>query len=711
MSERRERMRDMLRNARQAAEERRRREAALDESGFQRPPQVNSEQDPDVERFTQDIAQRIRGGAPMSADTMTDRPTMGTLVGNHAERHLPGMPDSPEEPEALPIGKKELDKARETLNRYRMGKAVFDHRTVENEKWWRMQHLQYTSKDIKRVTDTPSGWLFNTLANKHADAMDNYPTMSVLPREAGDRMDAEALSSVLPVILEQCDFESTYDTQWQYKLKGGTAVYGVFWDNEKLNGLGDVDIRGVSALNLYWEPRIDDIQDSRNLFYVYSMDNEDLVDMWPQLKGKVGGKDFATVEYAYEDGADEHDKSSVIDWYYKKRVNGRTVLHFCKFCGDVVLESTENNPETRETGLYNHGRYPFVMDIMYKIEGSPAGFGYIDVMKGVMTRIDRLQNAITENALEAVNTRWFIRDGASINEEEFKDHSNKLVHVAGEVSDQNVRMIDAPNINSNYINVLNNYITELKEVAGNRDVNAGGASGVTAASAIAALQEAGSKISRDMIKASYRAYAQVCYLVIECIRQFYTEARTFRITGDDGQQSFIQFSNARIAPQNNGMYGQEASRVPIFDVVVRAQKASPYSKLTQNELAKELLGMGFFNPANADVALAALNMMDFDGKAELMKGIEKNGTMYDKYMALQQQTAKLAQIVDQEHGSHILDSMVQEGLIDGGAAQVQQPGGIGGGAPAQTDGLGNLKSEHKLVEDARNRTQEGASPR
>ena len=37
--------------------------------------------------------------------------------------------------------------------------------------------------------------------------------------------------------------------------------------------------------------------------------------------------------------------------------------------------------------------------------------------------------------------------------------------------------------------------------------------GVTAASAIAALQEAGSKLSRDMIKAGYRAFGQVCYLV------------------------------------------------------------------------------------------------------------------------------------------------------------------------------------------------------
>ncbi len=691
------------RNAVQAAQEKEIRERAMDEAGQKRPPLENS-------------MTELQGMT--TADVMTERLGTAALNGNRAENAdaergayvRAEMPERAEED--LPIGKKELDKAREILNKYRAGKALFDQRIVENEKWWRMRHLQYTSKHIQRETDTPSGWLFNTLANKHADAMDNYPTLSVLPREASDRQDAETLGSVIPVILEQCDFESTYDEAWQYKLKSGTAVYGVFWDTRKQNGLGDVDIRRVDVLNLYWEPRISKLQESKNLFYVYLEDDETLEAMYPQLKGKVGGKDFSTVEYAYEDAADETGKSTVIDWYYKKYVNGRTVLHFCKFCGDTVLASTENDESTRDRGLYDHGEYPFVMDIMYRIEGSPAGFGYVDVMKGVMTRIDRLQNAITENAMEAVNTRWFIRDSASINEEEFEDHSNKLVHVAGEVSDANVKMIEAPSISGNYITILNNYIQELKEVSGNRDANSGGAAGVTAASAIAALQEAGSKISRDVIKGSYRAFQKICYLIIENIRQFYTERRTFRVIGDDGEQKFVELSNARLAPRGDDLYGIESSRKPVFDVVVRAQKQSQYSKMSQNELAKEFFGMGFFNPQNADIALATLGMMDFDGKAEVMRNIEKNGTMYTRFMALQQQTAKLAQIVDRDHGSHILESMVQERLIDGGfAQQAAGPQPMVPGRQVQTDTMGNLKEEPKLVENARARVQEGASPR
>ena len=107
-----------------------------------------------------------------------------------------------------------------------------------------------------------SGWLFNSVANKHADAMDNYPEPAVLPREEQDKADAEQLSKILPVILEYNDFEDTYSDSWWYKLKSGTAVYGVLWNPEKENGLGDIDVKKIDILNCFWEPGVQDIQDS-----------------------------------------------------------------------------------------------------------------------------------------------------------------------------------------------------------------------------------------------------------------------------------------------------------------------------------------------------------------------------------------------------------------------------------------------------------------
>ena len=43
-----------------------------------------------------------------------------------------------------------------------------------------------------------SGWLFNAIANKHADVMDNFPSANVLPREEGDRAEARCSAPSCP---------------------------------------------------------------------------------------------------------------------------------------------------------------------------------------------------------------------------------------------------------------------------------------------------------------------------------------------------------------------------------------------------------------------------------------------------------------------------------------------------------------------------------
>ena len=167
----------------------------------------------------------------------------------------------------------------------------------------------------------------------------------------------------------------------------------------------------------------------------------------------------------------------------------------------------------------------------------------------------------------------------------------------------------------------------------------GGTSGVTAASAIAAMQEAGSKLSRDHNKASYRAFRKVVLMVIELIRQFYDLPRCFRIIGENGTARFVEYSNENLKPQMQGieMGVDMGYRLPLFDVEITAQKASPFSKMSQNELALQFFGAGFFNPQMSDQALACLEMMDFDRKQGIMQRIAQNGMMYKAAMMMMQQ--------------------------------------------------------------------------
>ena len=195
----------------------------------------------------------------------------------------------------------------------------------------------------------------------------------------------------------------------------------------------------------------------------------------------------------------------------------------------------------------------------------------------------------------------------------------------------------------NSLSYRNSRIEELKEISGNRDMTQGGtAGGVTAASAIAALQEAGSKLSRDMLKSAYRAFARECYLIIDLMRQFYDEERVFRVIGPAGGREFVPFSGAALRACPMGLMGgvELGSREPVFDIVVSAEKKSTFSRLSQNETAKECYQLGFFAPQNADAALAALEMMDFEGIEKVRQRVRQNGTLAQKLTAAQMQIAR-----------------------------------------------------------------------
>ena len=613
------------------------------------------------------------------------------------------------------IGREQILAAQQVLQKYKEGKANLEKRIVENEEWYKLRHWECMRKKKDSDVQPVSGWLFNSIANKHADAMDNFPSPNILPREEGDKGEAEMLTSIVPVILDQCEFEQVYSDVWNYKLKTGTGVYGVFWDGSKLGGLGDISIKKVDIINLFWESGIQDIQMSRNFFHVELADNDVLMGMYPQLVGKLSTPTVSLAKYSYDDNVDTTNKSVVVDWYYKKAgQGGKTVLHYCKYVGDVVLFATENDPDKYPNGWYDHGLYPFVFDTLYPVQGTPCGFGFIDIGKDAQAYIDRGNQAVLENMIVNASPRYFASAGSGVNEEEFCDLSKKIVHVEGNVSDS-FAPVQANPLNNIYLQVLMAKVDELKETTGNRDISTGGTtSGVTAASAIAAMQEAGSKLSRDNNKASYRAFRKICLMIIELIRQFYGTHRCFRIMGENGVARFVQYSNAGITPKHQGIdFGSDMGyRLPLFDIEVTAQKASPYSKMSQNELALQFYSAGFFNPQIADQALACLDMMDFDRKHFVMQKIAQNGGMYQQMLAMQQQMLMLAQMVDQSRGGNEVSTAIaaQFGMEAPPAAM----GGGGGealGKVEETEALGGDGSgEAANTKKARQRVADSTAP-
>lgn len=571
----------------------------------------------------------------------------GILHLNQEDSGLSGVQEY--ESSKRKITKKEIAEATAVMRKYKEGKESLEQRIVDNEQWYKMRHWEYirnkynSGKNENERIEPSSGWMFNSIFNKHADAMDNYPEPNVLPRERGDEQEAKTLSAILPVIFERNKFKKVYSDCWWYKLKHGTAVYGVFWDSMLENGLGDVSVRQIDMLNMFWEPGIRDIQESKNLFIVALRDNDSIKAEYPDNEElSEGVKTIDVAEYKFDDTVDTSNKSVVVDWYYKKtNETGKTVLHRVQFVGETVLYASEDDPNYASRGWYDHGKYPVVFDTLFPEEGTPFGFGYVDLCKDPQTYIDKLNQIIAENVARTSRARYLFKEGSGVNKEQFRDLSNDLIDATGTL-EGNFKLIEDKPLDSTAFNFLSFKVDELKETSGNRDINQGSSSGgVTAAAAISALQEAGNKLSRDMLTMSYDAFTEINYLAIEMIRQFYDVERTFRIVGKGEGFDYVSYSNVNIALQKTGMRADGAAmfRMPIFDVKVKPQRNNPFSRMAQNEMAKELYGMGVFVPENADQALMLLSMMEFEGKEILTEKINRNKTLLETVKQLSVQLA------------------------------------------------------------------------
>lgn len=621
-------------------------------------------------------------------------------------------------PEALPIGEQQLLGFTKVLEEYHKGLKQTKSRIIANENWWKLRNDSEEEKESDVKTSgfkSKSGWLHNVLVSKHADAMEAYPEPNILPREEGDKAEAKMLTSIIPCIFEQNHFEKTYsDNMWQ-KVKFGTGVYKVVWDSGKLNGLGDIGIECANILNLYWEPGITDIQKSRYFFHTELVDKDILRQLYPDLlQDKLKGKTFLSSTFNYDDTVDTTNKSTVIDVYYHKMINGKNTLQYCKYVDDVVLFATENEiqpitdqmgqpikPPMAQTGLYDHCLYPYIFDALYPIEGSPCGYGFVDISRNPQMEIDIMKTSFVKNTKVGAEPRYFAQEGTGINEEEFLDTSKPIIHCQGSINKDRLIPVDYKPIDGSYLNMLNSTIQELRETSGNTETaNGVSNSGVTAASAIAALQQASGKGSRDSTSSAYRAFGQLIEICIELIRQFYDQPRNFRILGQYGAQEFVRgYTNAGLQPQaqGNDFAVDMGMRMPLFDVKISAQKKNAYTKMAQNEMAIQFFSMGFFNPQNTDQTLMCLDMMEFDGKDGLMQKVAQNGTIFQKLVQYMQMALMLAQESHPEMVEGISNDIIQ----------------TMGGQPIKQSGAlvrGNSQKEDARVSNARKKSAEASQP-
>lgn len=555
----------------------------------------------------------------------------------------------------------------DAFTEYRTAREAYDMKIIENENWFRQQYWQYLI-DKTEGNEPTSGTLLNAILNKHADLMDNQPAPVFLAREKNDEEEAERLTKVVPVIMQNANWDDVYDKYCMYKIKQGIGCLSVTWDDTLENGLGDIVINYLDVLRIYWEPNCTNLQDSRYVFVTSLIDTDILKEQYPdkltESAETYGGQDAVQIKtYEGQDQTILANKTLVIDCYERTTAeDGRQIVHLTKIANDVVLESSITNTDTAQTGIYAHGRYPFIIDQYISLEGTLEGMGLIDMNKNNQGYVDKLDTLSLNNSIVASKQRWLTKEDGGVNPDDIIDLSKDVIVSSTTVDDSAIRPFQANPLPDIVTKIRQDKIQEMKELSGNRDFNQGGTTGgVTAFGAIAALQEAGNKTTRDLVKSNYRSFKKLVTLVVELIREFYSEDRQFRIIGDDGKPQYITFNNQNMINQITNMdeaYLLDAEgnqipnpewepeyRKPVYDIEIIPQKENPFNTISHNQMMLDLFERGVFNPEAAIPATLLLENMIFDGKEKLLLKVKENGEMYNQMMQMQQEFMQMQQII------------------------------------------------------------------
>ena len=601
---------------------------------------------------------------------------------NNGLDEKPNQAEENDESNSKPIGLEEISEATQTFRKYQNSKKTYDERFKLAFEEYNLLYTEATAPQLKQddeggvrqvlIPKRKGAQALNVIMNKHADAMDNYPEIVCLPRAQDDEQTAKALNSVIPCIHKRNGFLRTYSDEQLDKFVGGCGCYAVLWDKTAENGLGDISISRVDILNLFWEPHIDNLQDSANIFFARYYDEDGIKKIYPELESVSTASLSLTEHTTYDNSNKSNEKIIMLDWYYKKNRE----LHLCKFVGEHILYSSENEGKP----IYNHGKYPFVLDPMFRLRGTPVGFGFMDVVRAPQNQLDELKHDMLVNVKVNSQPRSYVSESIGLNKDDMTDLEKTIVEVNCNPRDQ-IMPIETKELAAGAWSLYDRLLNEIKETSATNDAsNGASAAGVTSGSAIAALQEAGGKVSRDSNKLAQEAMTEVAQLEIELMRQFYNLPRIFRITGKDNQTTYEEFDNTSLMKQpitytdTDGQTvnytdedGNILERLPIFDIDVKAQKASPFATAAQNEMMMKLFQMGAFNPQAADATLVMLDGMTFEGREKLIEKIKQNQTLSQ---AVQELSNKV-QMLEAMNASRTAAD-VQNAVQDKNASTVQQ---------------------------------------
>lgn len=562
--------------------------------------------------------------------------------------------------------------------------------------------------------------LKSTFNNCVADQLDNMPEAALLPERPGLESVAEDMSDVVRFVFNQNGYEELHRRRVEdYFI--GTALTQIIWDEDMDGGKGNVAVDRWPIESFLWDPQEPDIQNARALIKVTWHPLSWFAAHYPKQAVYIGSDDGEHENIGLNEALStlngDEDRAMLMEYWYRRydAKKRRYTINVAFMAGGALLEN--------RTNVYNHGMYPFVMEPFNYIEGQPVGDGLIDQLTPMMRYVNRYAHYIDENTRMAAKNRLLVRKNAQLDMNALVDFDQNIIEGTN-IDDESVRWFQSKPLNGMVTQQMLQFQTDIKQDSGQSQWTRGEtAGGVTAASAISALQEAGGKITREHTLMLNQGFKKIVEQVLWLVCQFYTNRQEQMITGKDGKAREVMMSASHLRgddappeemppvellqqmdmmlPGANGALGL-GSRIrnhamdkakkrrknnlmpPPYTVQVQVSRRNPLRVQAQNELFIQAYTMAA--QAGQQFPLKMLfELLTVDGKDRIMPVLEEVDQQTQQIQMLMQENAMLKESNANMQGT--LNEYNQK--LMAGAAQPQmsaQALGVGGNEVALVGG-------------------------
>ncbi len=466
----------------------------------------------------------------------------------------------------------------------------------------------------------------STVENMKAELMDRLPEAVILPESPADTEVARVIEAIIKQNHDADGYAKEYRKLVHDLLVGGYCVQEVGYDNSLNGGLGGAFLRHVDARSILFDPLSTETQEGRAVFKISLKTREYICSHYPKVAPFLTADAFGKPD-AVEDGilhADRQDAMFFLEYWWREydAESERYHVHMAQMAGNQVLADSR---EVKPDGLFEHGLYPFVVTPMFMRKGSCLGLGIVDMFETQQKYADKLDQIVLKNALMASHNKLLVTEASGFDTEDLRDWS-KEVH-SGE-SLNGVTWFSTPPLPAYIIGYIGSIRESIKQESGANEFSRGSATGgVTAASAIAAMQEMSNKRARMIARVLHESFRDAVRLEIEVEREFNFFTRKVNVTVD-GELKECTFESAMLMRRT----GNGKTLMPIeFYISVKAQQETKYAAMNQNELALRMLQSGMMTPAQA------VELMVFEGKDQLLKQIREQNEKTEALAAQQQQ--------------------------------------------------------------------------